>query len=74
MLRAETIGRIRRIHFEGGHSIKRISRNFQASRETVRQVVRSEATLFGYVRKTQPHPKMRVVDPDANRIASGFTR
>jgi len=54
----ETIARIRREFFVKGRSIKEISRALGVSRNTVRKVVRSEATGFSYDRAAQPLPKL----------------
>ena len=58
MLGVDGIGKIRRAHFREGRSIKAISRDLDVSRATVRKVLRSGATEFVYVRRTQPRPKI----------------
>jgi transposase len=58
MLVVETIGRIRREFFVQGKSIKAIARALKLSRNTVRKVVRSNATAFSYEREVQPLPKL----------------
>ena len=58
MLVVETIGRIRREHFVKGKSIKEIVRELKVSRNTVRKVLRSGATIFEYARAVQPRPKL----------------
>jgi hypothetical protein len=58
MLVVETIGRIRRGHFVHGKSIREIARGLKLSRNTVRKVLRSEATSFSYDRQVQPRPKL----------------
>ncbi len=60
MLVVETIAKIRRLHFVDGKSIKQICRELRLSRNTVRKVIRSDATEFTYDRATQPRPK---IDP-----------
>jgi transposase len=65
MLVVETIARIRREHFVKGRSIKEIARALKVSRNTVRKVVRSEATAFEYERERQPKPK---IDPWRARL------
>ncbi len=60
MLVVETIAKIRRLHFVDGKSIKQICRELRVSRNTVRKVIRSDATVFTYDRATQPRPK---IDP-----------
>ena len=46
MLTVETIGRIRREFFVKGQTIKEIAHDLRLSRNTVRKVVRSQATSF----------------------------
>ncbi len=58
MLRVETIGRIRREHFNKGKPIKEIARELRMSRNTVRKVLRSGETAFKYEREAQPRPKL----------------
>ena len=60
MLVVETIAKIRRLHSVDGKSIKQICRELRLSRNTVRKVIRSDATEFTYDRATQPRPK---IDP-----------
>ena len=49
----ETIARIRREHFVQGKAIKAIERDLKVSRNTVRKVIRSDATAFSYDRRSQ---------------------
>ena len=58
MLVVETVGRIRRDHFVKGKSIKEIARGLKMSRNTVRKVLRSGATVIEYSRQVQPRPKL----------------
>ena len=58
MLVVETIARIRRERFVKGKSIKEIVRELKVSRNTVRKVLRSGETTFGYGRTVQPRPKL----------------
>lgn len=58
MLVVETIARIRREFFARGKPIKEIVRDVKVSRNTVRKVIRSEATAFSYDRRVQPMPKL----------------
>ena len=58
MLIVETVARIRRAHLGKGVLIKEIARELKVLRNTVRKVVRSGETAFGYERKVQPMPKL----------------
>src|SRR4051812_10144117 len=58
MLTVETIGRIRREFFVKGKTIKEIARDLRLSRNTVRKVVRSQATSSEYERSVQPRPRL----------------
>ena len=58
MLVVETIARIRREYFVKGKPIKEIVRDMKVSRNTVRKVIRSQATAFTYDRRVQPMPKL----------------
>jgi DNA-binding transcriptional regulator LsrR (DeoR family) len=54
----ETVGRIRRLHFVDGRSIKEIARLLKVSRNTVRRVVRAETPTLVYARSVQPQPQL----------------
>lgn len=59
MLIVETIAKIRRYNFVEGRSIKKISKDLNLSRNTVRNIIRSGKTKHEYSRKQQtayPHP------------------
>jgi len=58
MLVVETIARIRRDHRVHGKSIKAIARERGVSRNTVRKVLRGEATAYHYARAAQPLPRL----------------
>jgi transposase len=58
MLVVETVARIRREHFVKGKTIREIARDLNVSRNTVRKVLRSGASAFGYQRDVQPRPKL----------------
>ena len=58
MKSVDTIARIRREYFVCGKSIKQIVRELHVSRNTVRKVLRSDATEFSYERDVQPLPKL----------------
>ncbi len=54
----ETIRKIKLAHGREERSIRRIARDFHLSRNTVRKVIRSEATTFEYCRAVQPMLRM----------------
>jgi hypothetical protein len=58
MTGVETIARIRFEHFQNRKGIKQIARELEIARDTVRNVLRSDATEFNYKRTTQPQPKL----------------
>jgi len=58
MLIVETIAKVRRDHIVDKKSIKAIVRDRGLSRNTVRKVLRSGETSFGYERGDQPYPKL----------------
>ena len=58
VLSATTIEEIRRDHFESGIPLRRIARERNLSRNTVRKAVRFGETPFRYARKSQPRPKL----------------
>ncbi|MBG0794726.1 IS21 family transposase [Methylocystis sp. H62] len=68
MLVVETIGRIRREHFQKGKSIKEIARDLKISRNTVRKVLRSGETSFSYEREIQPRPKLGAWKAEIDRV------
>lgn len=49
MLIVETIRKIRLAHHRDGKSIRQIARDFRLSKNTVKKVLRSDATEFTYV-------------------------
>jgi transposase len=61
----ETVGRIRRLHFVEGRSIKEIVRLLKVSRNTVRRVLRTKEPKLGYERVVQPRPQL---GPYATRL------
>lgn len=65
MLCVETVGRIRRLYFVDGRSIKEIVRLLKVSRNTVRRVLRAENPKLGYERAVQPRPRL---GPYATRL------
>ena len=65
VLCVETVGRIRRLHFVDGRSIKEIARLLRVSRNTVRRVIRSETPALSYERTVQPRPQL---GPYATRL------
>ena len=58
MLVVETIARIRRDHLAKGVPIKKLARDLRVSKNTIRKVVRGDATSHTYERKIQPMPKL----------------
>jgi transposase len=58
MLIVETIRKIRLAYYRDKRSIRQITRDFNLSRNTVRKVVRSDATEFVFDRRAQPLPKL----------------
>jgi gp16 family phage-associated protein len=58
MLVVETIAKVRRDFHRHGKSIKEIARERGLSRNTVRKVLRSDATEFSYARDDQPYPQL----------------
>jgi transposase len=71
MMTVETIGRIWREHFLKGKTIREISRDLRVSRNTVRKVVRSGATVFAYDRDVQPRPKLDRWTADLDELLAG---
>ena len=65
MLCVETVGRIRRLYFVEGRSIKQIVRLLKVSRNTVRRVLRSDDPKLIYERAVQPRPRL---GPYATRL------
>ena len=68
MKSVDTIARVRRASHVQGWSVKRISRELHVSRNTVRKILRSDETAFGYERARQPKPR---IDPWREQI-DGF--
>ncbi len=58
MLVVETIARIRRDHLVKGVPIKKLARDLRVSKNTIRKVVRGDATSHTYERTIQPMPKL----------------
>jgi len=54
----ETIRKVRKAHFVDGKGIRQIAREFNLSRNTVRDVIRSGKTDQKYERSIQPRPKL----------------
>ncbi len=54
----ETIRKIRCAYQRDGKSIRQIAREMHLARNTVKKVLRGEATEFTYARTTQPLPKL----------------
>ena len=64
----DTIARIRRAALVQGKTIKEITRELHVSRNTVRKVLRSGETSFGYAREVQPQPKLGPWKDDLDRL------
>ena len=58
MLVVETIARNRRDHLVKGVPIEKLARDLRVSRNTIRKVVRGDATSHTYERTIQPLPKL----------------
>lgn len=58
MLNVETIRKVRQAHFRDGKGIREIARDFNLSRNTVRNIIRTGIIDQKYVRNYQPHPKL----------------
>ena len=58
----ETIRKIRCAYQRDGKSIRQIARDFHLARNTVKKVLRGEATEFLYARTAQPLPKLRAYE------------
>src|SRR5258707_12911035 len=71
MLVVETVARIRREHFIKGKTIKEIARDLEASRNTVRKVLRSRETSFEYERDVQPRPKLGRWTKELDELVAG---
>ena len=69
----ETIARVRREFFVRGRTIKEICRDLHVSRNTVRKILRSEATCFEYERAVQPQPKIGPWRADLDRLLAANT-
>jgi len=54
----ETIRKVRLAHHRNHKSIREIARDFNMSRNTVRKIIRTDATEFSYERKSQPRPRL----------------
>jgi transposase len=58
MVRVETIARVRFEHLRNGKGIKRIARELDLARGTVRRILRSDTPLVVYRRGRQPAPRL----------------
>ena len=64
----DTIARVRREYFVRHRSIREISRDLHLSRNTVRKILRSEATEFHYEREVQPLPMIGPWQEELDRL------
>jgi predicted transcriptional regulator len=58
MVRVETIARVRFEHLRNGKGIKRIARELDLARGTVRRILRSDTPLVVYRRGRQLAPRL----------------
>jgi Fe-S oxidoreductase len=58
MLNVETIRKVRQAYFRDGKANREITRDFNLSRNTVRNIIRSGITDQKYERIDQPYPKL----------------
>ena len=68
MKSVDTIARVRREFHQRKRSIKEIARELHISRNTVRKILRSDATEFFYVRERQPRPKIGPWKDELDRL------
>ncbi|TRA98526.1 IS21 family transposase [Agrobacterium tumefaciens] len=68
MKRVDTIGRVRRAFHVQGWSVKKITRELNVSRNTVRKILRSDVTEFTYKREHQPLPRIGAWRGDVERF------
>ncbi len=64
----DTIARVRRAFHVQGRSVKKITRELNVSRNTVRKILRSDATDFVYKREHQPLPRIGAWKGDIERF------
>jgi transposase len=64
----DTIARVRREFHQRKRSIKEIARELHISRNTVRKILRSDATAFTYERERQPLPKIGPLKAELDRL------
>lgn len=64
----DTIARVRRAFHVQGWSVKKIARELNVSRNTVRKIVRSDVTEFTYKREGQPLPRIGAWRGDVERF------
>ncbi len=68
MKSVDTIARVRREFFTRKRSIKEIARELHISRNTVRKILRSDATEFTYVSRAPPRPKIGPWKDELDRL------
>ena len=59
MLIVETIAKIRRAYHRDKKSIRQIAKEMNLARNTVRKIIRTDATELNYKRTIQPRPKLK---------------
>ena len=66
----ETIRKVRLAYHRDHKSIREIARDYNLSRNTVRKIIRTDATEFTYERKVQPRPRL---EPFKEQLAKYLT-
>jgi transposase len=70
MLIVESIRKVRQAYHRDHKSIREIARDFNLSRNTIRKIIRTDATEFTYERKVQPRPRL---EPFKEQLAKYLT-
>jgi transposase len=68
MLTVETIRKIRNAHHRDRKPIREIARDMNLSRNTVRNILRSDVTELHYERKVQPMPKLEAFKASLTKL------
>lgn len=67
----DTIAKVRREFYQQGRTIKQIARDLHVARNTVRKILRTDATAFSYEREHQRKPKIDPWRKDLDRLLLG---